>query len=91
MHFSQHLTCICALPASNPAVLPRACVTHKGQADGNFLGAELDGVAQQDQGNVILQAGSVELLVQDQTVRVVLLQWDAEVNSPHCHCQIWWP
>lgn len=72
-------------------MLPRVRVTHEGQADGNFLLAELDGAAEQDEGNVVLQAGSVEFLVQDQAVWVVLFQREAEVNSPHCHRQICWP
>lgn len=72
-------------------MLPRVHVTRKGQADRHLLLAELDGVAEQDQGNVILQAGSVECLVQDQAVRAVLFQGEAEVDSPHCHCQICWP
>lgn len=91
MHLPQHLTCTRVLQGSDPAVLPHARVTHKGQAGRHLLIAELDGAAEQDQGNVVLQAGAVELLVQDQAVWAVLLQREAGVNSPHRHRQIWRP
>jgi len=87
----QHLTCTSGSPPSNPAVLPDVDVIHEGQADRDFLIAELDGRAEQDQSDIILHAHSVKALVEDQAVWLVLFQWEAEVSSPHYNSEIWWP
>lgn len=72
-------------------MLPRIDVIYEGQADGDFLIAELNGIAEQDQSNIILHAHSVEVFVEDQAVRPMLFQRAAEVSSPHFNSEIWWP
>lgn len=64
---------------------------HEGQADGDFLVAELDGRAEHDQGNIMFHACSVKVFMDNQAVWLMFFQRVVKVNSPYYNSEIWWP